>query len=153
MTSGGVVQPNFYLWGAWKSRTIKEPFLTKKVPGQLKKIVLGETFIVGLKERGQVVSWGKDTKHGCLGLGTDTRNDRITEAAAPEEIRDLHHVTDIQMGQDHVIALTSFGEVYCWGRGDKGQLGNGETKGAWKPSRVDDLQNDQIIQIAAVRNS
>eukprot|EP00971_Amphidinium_carterae_P345746 6486862-Amphidinium_carterae.2 len=35
----GAAVPNFYLWGAWKSRVIKEPFLTKKVPGTLKKVM------------------------------------------------------------------------------------------------------------------
>merc|ERR1740117_1659645 len=119
MTSGGVVQPNFYLWGAWKSRTIKEPFLTKKVSGNLKKIVLGETFIIGLKEKGQIVTWGKDPKNGCLGLGRDASRpgENVTEAAAPQEIENLPQITDIQMGQDHVVALGGTGEVFCWGKG------------------------------------
>lgn len=156
--SSNSVQPNFYLWGAWKSRIIKEPFLTKKVSGPLKKVVLGDTFIVGLKEKGQVVTWGKDAKNGCLGLGYDKQrpSEVIAEAAAPKEVEGLSQVTDIQMGQDHVVALTSNGEVFCWGRNDKGQLGVelGEAQEfCASPKKVEDLGSEQIKQIAVVRNS
>mmetsp|Transcript_8027 Transcript_8027/g.17393 ORF Transcript_8027/g.17393 Transcript_8027/m.17393 type:complete len:576 (-) Transcript_8027:93-1820(-) len=151
--SGGA-QPNFYLWGCWKSRIIKEPFLTKKVPSPLKKIVLGETFIIGLKEKGQVVSWGKDAKNGCLGLGKDKRTgEPIVQADAPQDIEGLTNVTDIQMGQDHVVALNDVGEVFTWGRGDKGQLGHNDCENRWKPQKVEKLSGEQIMQIAVVRNS
>lgn len=146
-------QPNFYLWGAWKARTIKEPFLTKKVAGPLKKIVLGDTFIIGLKEKGQVVSWGKDPKNGCLGLGKSSGGVNKTQVDAPEEIEKLRNVTDIQMGTDHVVALTNIGEVYCWGNNSKGQLGVTTEETLWKPTKVEALASEQIMQIAVVRNS
>lgn len=150
--SGGA-QPNFYLWGAWKARTIKEPFLTKKVAGPLKKIVLGDTFIIGLKEKGQVVSWGKDPKNGCLGLGSPSDGSNKTQVDAPEEIKELRNVTDIQMGTDHVVALTNIGEVYCWGNNMRGQLGISTEDILWKPTKVETLSSEQIMQIAVVRNS
>jgi len=150
--SGGA-QPNFYLWGAWKARTIKEPFLTKKVAGPLKKIVLGDTFIIGLKEKGQVVSWGKDPKNGCLGLGKSSEGANKTQVDAPEEVKELRNVTDIQMGTDHVVALTNIGEVYCWGNNMKGQLGTSGEEILWKPKKVEQLSSEQIMQIAVVRNS
>lgn len=146
-------QPNFYLWGAWKARTIKEPFLTKKVAGPLKKVVLGDTFIIGLKEKGQVVSWGKDPKNGCLGLGTNFDGNNKTQVDAPEEIKELRNVTDIQMGTEHVVALTNIGEVYCWGNNTKGQLGVTTEEIVWKPTKVDTLASEQIMQIAVVKNS
>lgn len=144
-------QPNFYLWGAWKSRTIKEPFLTKKVAAPLKKVVLGESYIIALEEGGQVRSWGKDLRNYCLGLGEDQQ-----QADTPQKIDGLKDVTDIQMGQDHVVALTRDGEVYCWGKDDKGQLGRGQTQEqeyAARPQKVEALNNEQIMQIAVVRNS
>eukprot|EP00928_Gymnodinium_smaydae_P054861 TRINITY_DN38559_c0_g1_i1.p1 TRINITY_DN38559_c0_g1~~TRINITY_DN38559_c0_g1_i1.p1 ORF type:complete len:571 (-),score=181.35 TRINITY_DN38559_c0_g1_i1:76-1788(-) len=147
------VHPNFFLWGSWKTRAIKEPFLTKKVAGTLKKIILGETFIIGLKEKGQVVTWGKDSKYGCLGLGVNNRGERVVEAAAPQDVEGMGQVTDIQMGTDHVVALTAAGEVFCWGRGDRGQLGSGDVKNEWRPLKVEALANEQIIQIAVVKNS
>lgn len=152
MSSGA--QPNFYLWGAWKTRTIKEPFLTKKVGDALKKVVLGEKFIVALKENGTLVSWGQETKYGCLGLGYDThKKAAIQDVPAPQDIEGIPNpVTDIQMGTDHLVALTTLGEVYCWGRGDSYQLGNNKKEDACTPVKVESLQ-EQIVQIAVVRNS
>uniref|UniRef100_A0A7S1A998 Uncharacterized protein n=1 Tax=Noctiluca scintillans TaxID=2966 RepID=A0A7S1A998_NOCSC len=142
---------NFYLWGSWKSKTIKIPFLTKKVAGDLKKVVMGDTFIVALKENGDVVSWGKDTRNGCLGLGESKRSDG---ADAPETLPGLSQITDIQMGTDHLVALNTNGEVFCWGKGDQGQLGTGDSKDRWVPTKVDEgLQNEQIMQIAVIKNS
>mmetsp|Transcript_59301 Transcript_59301/g.152685 ORF Transcript_59301/g.152685 Transcript_59301/m.152685 type:complete len:574 (-) Transcript_59301:80-1801(-) len=151
--AGRTAQPNFYLWGQWKSRQITEPFLTKKVAAPLKKIVLGDSFIIGLTEQGKVVSWGKDAKHGCLGLGSDPQtNQKIVNRDAPQEV-ELQNVKDIQMGKNHVVALTSIGEVYCWGNGELGQLGNGALGCEFKPTKVDSLASEQIVQIAVLENS
>lgn len=144
-------QPNFYLWGSWKSRTITQPFLTKKVPEPLKKVVLGETFVIGLTEGGSVVSWGKDTKNGCLGLGVDDTGVPITSKDAPQALK-LSDVTDIQMGTEHVVALTQNGEVWTWGNGDKGQLGTGNER-AYEPKKVKELERQQIQQIVVVKSS
>eukprot|EP00440_Ansanella_granifera_P048550 gb/GFBE01052605.1/.p1 GENE.gb/GFBE01052605.1/~~gb/GFBE01052605.1/.p1 ORF type:complete len:584 (+),score=175.81 gb/GFBE01052605.1/:1-1752(+) len=148
-------QPNFYLWGAWKSRTIRQPFLTKKVDGTLKKIVLGESFVVALREGGQVISWGKDQKNYCLGLGLEESGQPVVNRDTPQDVEPgkLNDVVDVQMGIEHVVALTNSGEVYCWGNGTKGQLGNGRLDICPSPRRVDKLANEQIAQIAVVRNS
>jgi len=146
-------QPNFYLWGAWKNRTITQPFLTKKVPGTLKKIVLGESFVVALTETGQVVTWGKDQKNGCLGLGFDETGVPIVNRDSPQDVEKLSDVTDIQMGAEHVVALTASGQVWCWGNNSKGQLGNGKFESSFLPQKVETLANDQVAQILVVKNS
>jgi len=146
-------QPNFYLWGAWKNRIITQPFLTKKVPGTLKKIVLGESFVVALTETGQVVTWGKDQKNGCLGLGFDEAGQPIVNRDSPQDVERLNDVTDIQMGAEHVVALTASGQVWCWGNNSKGQLGNGKFESAFLPQKVETLANDQVAQILVVKNS
>mmetsp|Transcript_58122 Transcript_58122/g.138287 ORF Transcript_58122/g.138287 Transcript_58122/m.138287 type:complete len:591 (-) Transcript_58122:187-1959(-) len=147
----GSAVPNFYLWGAWKTRIIKEPFLTKKVPGSLKKVVLGDTFIVALSEKGKVYTWGKDPKNGCLGLDTN-----VTQAHSPEELKIPDPVQDIQIGNEHVVALTNMGQVWAWGNNEKGQLGLGKDHGGapvHRPTLVELEQNMQVMQIAAVKNS
>lgn len=130
--------------------------MTKKVQEPLKKIVLGETFIIALSEKGKVFSWGKDARNGCLGLGNSKTMD------TPHVIPDLNNVTDIQMGQDHVVALTKTGEVWCWGSAEKGQLGTNRRPSAESgqegcsnvPVRVQGaLSGEQIMQIAVVRRS
>ena len=37
----------------------------------------------------------------------------------------LSNVRKVTCGSDHTCALTDFGELYCWGRNDQGQLGRG----------------------------
>ena len=50
----------------------------------------------------------------------------------------------IANGFGHVLALTEKGEVYAWGRNNKGQVGNGSTRHVMTPVKLP-LQN--IIQI------
>lgn len=145
-------QNNFFLWGAWKARKISKPFLTKKVPGSLKKVVLGESCVVGLTESGRVVSWGKDSKTACLGLGEEN-GVPVTNSDAPQELHRLKDVMDIQMGPEHVVALTSSGEVFTWGSGGKGQLGSGRFETLHSPHKVEALTNEQIVQILVVKSS
>ncbi|CAK9023907.1 unnamed protein product [Durusdinium trenchii] len=150
--SAPVAQNNFFLWGTWKARKISKPFLTKKVPSTLKKVVLGESCVLGLTETGKVVSWGKDSKTGCLGLGEEN-GIPIVSSDAPQEVPKLKDVMDIQMGPEHVVALTSSGEVYTWGSGSKGQLGSGRCETLHAPSKVEALSNEQIVQILVVKSS
>merc|ERR1719387_938802 len=101
------VRKNFWLWGTWGKRVIKAPFLTQKVDDKIRNIIIGQTFIIALKEDGQLASWGED-KLGCLGLGTDNTN-------CPEPKRIVFNdfggdkVIDIQYGKHHVLALTNQG--------------------------------------------
>lgn len=118
----------------------------------MKKVVIGETCVIALMEKGQVVSWGKD-KNGCLGLGNDDAGNEIWNRDNPSEVPKMNNVIDIQMGQDHVVALKSTGEVFCWGNGEKGQLGDGRREKSFLPIKVEHLANEQIVQIAVVRNS
>lgn len=132
--------------------------LTNKVTGLLKKTVLGEAFIIALTEKGTVCSWGKDLKNGCLGLGIGEDGNARVNSEQPEIVPNLENVKDIQMGNEHVVALTTDGTVFCWGNGSKGQLGIGSKnnqsaslENAFSPQKVPDL--DEITQIAVVKNS
>lgn len=150
-------QANFYFWGSWGGRRIKEPVLAQKISGQFKKVMLGEGYIIGLTDKNKVVSWGKDTKNGCLGLGRDASGENIIKQDQPRELDDpeLSNIEDVQIGPTHVVALTRAGGVYCWGNGEKGQLGLGKerTKPSFKPEKVESLQKEKIKQIAVIKNS
>jgi alpha-tubulin suppressor-like RCC1 family protein len=43
----------------------------------------------------------------------------------PEPVHGLRDVTDLAVGDYHSCALTGAGTVYCWGRNDDGQIGDG----------------------------
>ena len=48
----------------------------------------------------------------------------------------------------HVLAITKFGEVFAWGRGDEGQLGNGKRVGSNTPYKIKSLSSWNIIQVS-----
>ncbi len=53
---------------------------------------------------------------------------------------------DLSCGFGHCLALTDRGEVYAWGRNNKGQVGDGSRKKAVAPVKLP-LRN--IVQIVA----
>ncbi|KAL1116682.1 hypothetical protein AAG570_005154 [Ranatra chinensis] len=52
-------------------------------------------------------------------------------------------ITAIACGASHSAAITSNGQVYSWGRNDRGQLGTGDREHRWRPSLVAEL-NDRV---------
>ena len=53
---------------------------------------------------------------------------------------------DLKTGFGHVLALTQAGEVYAWGRNNRGQVGNGNRKNTLTPYK---LPLENIVSIAA----
>jgi len=147
-----VKQPdkNFWLWGVWGKRVIKAPFLTQKVQGKIRDVIIGHTFIIALTEEGKLVSWGED-KHGCLGLGPDNLNcPEPKPIIFPQDFQGK--VVDIQFGKHHVLALTNHGMVYSWGHNDNGQLGLSDPQTRFEPNLIEELRKSTVIQILAVDN-
>jgi len=82
-------------------------------------ISAGDDFMCILNAMGAVQCWGQNV-FGQLGDGT--RSWRPT----PVEVAGLSTgVAAISSGLQHVCALTTLGEVKCWGSNSNGQLGNG----------------------------
>ncbi len=55
------------------------------------------------------------------------------------EIDDLENnelITDVSFGETHIIALTSLGRVFTWGKNESGQLGNGNYTDNFEPTEV-----------------
>ena len=50
-------------------------------------------------------------------------------------------VTPSQAGENHSAALTSFGEVYSWGRGEFGVLGHGDARSRKTPAAIAALKS------------
>lgn len=86
-----------------------------------------------LRRDGSVWAWGDD-EFGELGNGVV----RLDEAH-PVRVKDLGHVVAIAAGSCSGYALLRDGEVWAWGRGDYGQLGDGATSHRDLPVRVKSL--------------
>ena len=95
-------------------------------------IKAGDDFTCVLTTDGYVKCWGINTD-GQLGKGdTTTRGDADGTMGDDLGIATLgtdHNgdVTEICVGGSHACALNSAGDIKCWGKNDRGQLGQGDT--------------------------
>jgi len=46
------------------------------------------------------------------------------------------YVVEIDGGEHHCIARTEMGAVYCWGRNDEGQMGEGDLYGDYRKKKA-----------------
>jgi Regulator of chromosome condensation (RCC1) repeat/Putative metal-binding motif/Calcium-binding EGF domain len=92
------------------------------------QVALGSRHSCALLDDGAVKCWGYNA-YGQLGLG-DTRNRGPSPASMGDALPQLPlqgKVSTIAAGSDHTCALIG-GQVKCWGRNDRGQLGQSHTR-------------------------
>lgn len=84
-----------------------------------KEVVCGSDWTTVLTEDGSVYTFGYGA-NGRLGVGTDANQ------LSPKKV-DLNgkKVKFVACGHDHTILLTTTGEVFSYGYGGNGRLGNG----------------------------
>ncbi len=89
---------------------------------------------------GNVQCWGNNAL-GQLGDSSTLSNPEPVSVLAGAQTGQtlLSNVNDISSGFDHTCATASSGNVYCWGAGNLGQLGNGTTASSTAPVQVSSL--------------
>ena len=91
------------------------------------QIALAGGHTCALTTAGKVKCWGNG-QYGRLGNRETTNKTTPVDVLAGSTGNDLlSDIAAISLGGDHTCALTTGGNVKCWGRGHKGQLGNGTT--------------------------
>lgn len=95
----------------------------------------GGDFALGVSDKGLVYAWGDNT-NGQLGTGdkvpsgTPVQVQGLPAEAIPvKDVAGLANLTGYALGND--------GNVYAWGFGENGQLGNGSTVASLTPVKVD----------------
>ncbi|XP_064385824.1 serine/threonine-protein kinase Nek8-like [Halichondria panicea] len=97
----------------------------------IKKVACGDMFTACLTDKGILMTFGSGI-NGCLGHG-DTND--VSEPRLVHEML-AHETVEIACGANHMLAITSEGGLYSWGKGDKGQLGLGADCDQHSPRKV-----------------
>lgn len=101
----------------------------------------GNNFACALLNGGTVKCWGQDY-YGQLGDGASTDQPYGVSVKAPaSESGVLTGVKQISAGDSFVCSVRSTETVWCWGRNNNGQLGNGNTTTSRVPVQVKADQN------------
>lgn len=90
---------------------------TATAAARVVQLVLGRAHSCARTDDGLVRCWGAND-HGQLGLGLVG-----PPRAAPALVPGLCQVTEVSAGHDHTCALQANGEVRCWGKNKRGQVG------------------------------
>ncbi|KAM4720559.1 putative E3 ubiquitin-protein ligase HERC1 isoform 3-T4 [Anableps anableps] len=112
----------------------------------IKKVCCGTQFSVALTCDGHVYTFGQER---LIGLPDPMLKNKSTPQVVPS-LEGLF-IDDIAVGCEHVMALSSTGDVYAWGCNSEGQLGLGHSNQVKEPTLVTALQGKNIRQISAGR--
>ncbi|XP_028274446.1 probable E3 ubiquitin-protein ligase HERC1 isoform X2 [Parambassis ranga] len=112
----------------------------------IKKVCCGTQFSVVLACDGHVYTFGQER---LIGLP----DSMLKNKSCPQVVPSLEglFIEDIAVGCEHVLVLSSTGDVYAWGCNSEGQLGLGHSNPVKEPTLVTALQGKNIRQISAGR--
>lgn len=110
------------------------------------KVTAGKLNGAALKADGTVWVWGSNA-NSQLGQGNKINSTYAIPVLAPIGTTYLNNIKDIQAGNNFFISLTNDGEIYSWGIGGSGQLGNGATSEKNIAVKAKDLANIQKIAV------
>eukprot|EP01121_Diplochlamys_sp_Union-15-3_P015981 TRINITY_DN5362_c0_g1_i1.p2 TRINITY_DN5362_c0_g1~~TRINITY_DN5362_c0_g1_i1.p2 ORF type:complete len:138 (-),score=25.64 TRINITY_DN5362_c0_g1_i1:846-1259(-) len=118
----------------------------RKIPSLINVVAVacGNVHSMALTGDGDVYTWGASF-HGQLGHGAHVT---YRETSIPTKLASLSRVVLIAAGGSHSMAVTSPCELYAWGLGYYGALGNGSKKDQYAPVHVEDLSGYFITALS-----
>jgi len=90
------------------------------------QIGVGKDHFIVLTKKGEVYSWGEN-KYGQCGTGDTNKVHHPIKIQFSEILSKYDSIKQISTSVNFNVALTSNGQVYCWGRNDCGQCGSSGT--------------------------
>jgi alpha-tubulin suppressor-like RCC1 family protein len=112
-----------------------------RVAGRLaiRQISTGDSHTCALTTDQRAYCWGSNTI-GQLGAGFSFTGpdacDKSTCSTVPIAVLGGLVFRDLDAGSQHTCAVTTAGDVFCWGANERGQLGDGTTDRRVRPRRV-----------------
>ncbi len=91
----------------------------------------GNSYSIARTSKRRVFVWGYN-EYGQLGDGTTIDKHIPTEITSNFDLNDNETITQVSLGENHSIVMTSNGRILTWGSNTFGQLGIGTT--IWKSS-------------------
>jgi alpha-tubulin suppressor-like RCC1 family protein len=116
--------------GTVTDRLQPTPISDGAVAGTLTSVVAGGGHSCALDDTGAAYCWGSNY-FGQLGSGS-----AATESLTPVAVTGGHTFTQLAAGWIHTCGLATDGTVWCWGRGEEGELGDGALAEARSPVQV-----------------
>jgi alpha-tubulin suppressor-like RCC1 family protein len=140
-TCGVQTNGSLWCWGANGTGQLGDgSFTDRRSPVQVdpatswRTVAAGSSHSCAITSTGVARCWG-DGYNGELGTGQFN-----VRSSTPVAVNSSLLWTAISVGQSHSCAIASTGEVWCWGDGYYGQVGNGSWNSAAAPERVSSQQ-------------
>ena len=107
---------------------------------------------LALRRSGDVWAFG-NVEAGRLGRGQRDGEEEVEDeedelGVIPHPVRQLHNVASVSAGDNHSCAVTASGELWAWGSGQWGRLGNGEQTDVHTPVRVSVGRGEAVRQVS-----
>lgn len=119
--------------------SIRDSFIPKQVifqsSGKVSSVAAGDDFSGAIMQQGMdtLYLWGASDS-GKLGTGRATSTGDAVVTPRRVDVGGGVSVKSVSLGMSHAIALTSDGNVYCWGSGGGGKLGLGDKSARYAPT-------------------
>lgn len=90
------------------------------------KVQVGFEHACALSDQGQIYCWGSGA-YGKLGSNLNINAQAVTPQRV-EKPAEVEHFVDLVVAYHHSCGQDQSGQLYCWGKGDRGQMGNGKAQ-------------------------
>lgn len=143
-----------YCWGENSKGQLGDSTKTRRltptkvlvIGTEAEKVVVGLSHSCALLRSKQIMCWGSNY-YGELGIGSNA-DQSVPVAVDLSVIASNSRVVDVSAGLNFTCLLTESGLVYCWGRNQLGQLGEGSLVNRDRPSLVQGLSAN-VVKISS----
>lgn len=118
---------------------VAEVQLGPVIPGAV-ELDAGQFHLCARTDAGQVQCWGSNNEYGVLG-----RDSNLRRSAEPLLIDGWSDVVALGAGESHNCVVRADGSVWCWGRGSRGNLGDGQEASSSVPVQVNGVENARAL--------